>query len=386
MPRPCHKSFHGTNELWSWDPRGASPGLDGALGCEGRKRAWRRSGAAWEAGSKLPCRTKAPASASSSRCLCLRINSLQAVSLALPPGLEALVEEQSPGTAGMAGALPDGALQALARRASPRHGFLPNQHHPPWPTASPRVPRGRQGAGVGAARGAGHRHGGACTRFLYGQCMAVRLLVMHVSVWCICMCAHACASHREEGIVCSSACVCTYMCIPLFRGCVSWARVHVCAHTCTSRCAEGVCYAPVQRIWCAQVHVCAHMCIPLCRGGVLCVCICIYTHACIRLCRRCHALGCMCMHKCVHPAVERGCVVYLHVCAHICASRCAQGIVCSGACVCIQVCIPLCGVCRVLKCMCVRIPLCRGDMLCTDVCAHTHALCSENMCVVHPCV
>lgn len=68
-------------------------------------------------GGKLPCRTKASASASSSGCLCLRINSLQAVSLALPPGLEALGEERSPATAGMAGALPDRALQALARCA-----------------------------------------------------------------------------------------------------------------------------------------------------------------------------------------------------------------------------------------------------------------------------
>lgn len=194
------------------------------MGCEGRKRGWRRSGAAWEAGSELPCRTKAPASASSSRCLCLRINSLQAVSLALPPGLEALVEEQSPGTAGMAGALPDGALQALARRASPRHGFLPNQQHPLRPMASPRAPQGRQGAGVGAAKGGGHHHGCACARFLYGRCMAIMLLmVMRVciplcrgDVWCICVCAHMRASRCAEGMVCSSACVCACVYIPLF--------------------------------------------------------------------------------------------------------------------------------------------------------------------------
>lgn len=89
-----------------------------------------------------PCRTKAPASASSSRCLCLRINSLQAVSLALPPGLEALGEERSPGTAGMAGALPDGALQALARRAGAlRPGRASSQTNVarPRPVASPHV-------------------------------------------------------------------------------------------------------------------------------------------------------------------------------------------------------------------------------------------------------
>lgn len=115
-----------------------------------------------------PCRTKAPASASSSRCLCLRINSLQAVSLALPPRLEALGEERSPGTAGMAGALPDGALQALARRAGAlRPGRASSQTSiaRPRPVASPRVrppPKTPEKRATAAGRWARNRGWDAC--------------------------------------------------------------------------------------------------------------------------------------------------------------------------------------------------------------------------------
>lgn len=120
-------------------------------GVKVERGAERDQGAAWEAGNKTPCRTKAPASSSSSCCLCLQINSLQAVTLALPLGLEALIEEQSPGRAGMAGELPDGAVQVL-----------------PACFTKPRVPWGRQEARVGAERAGGHHHWCACIHFLYG--------------------------------------------------------------------------------------------------------------------------------------------------------------------------------------------------------------------------
>lgn len=78
------ESCHGTVDTGAGNCPKCLPAFGCTSGCGGGEPG--EMGGRQEAGSKLPCRTKAAASASSSRCLCLRINSLQAVSLALPRG------------------------------------------------------------------------------------------------------------------------------------------------------------------------------------------------------------------------------------------------------------------------------------------------------------
>lgn len=187
----------------------------------------RETGGTLEAGSKLPCRTKAPASASSSCCLCLRINSLQAVSLALPPGLEALGEEQSPGTAGMAGALPNGAWQALARRAG-------------------ALRPGRASSKTCSSRGLvmGTELSPGCWRGPVARAGSVGLAAR---AW------KGCAS------VCLDACACTWLC----WGSTSFAGTLGRA----SRCAEPTCCARMEvrtpaRILLCRTHCTSAVCVP----------------------------------------------------------------------------------------------------------------------------
>lgn len=134
-------------------PPNASLCLDGASGCGGGKPG--EMGARQEAGSKLPCRTKASASASSSRCLCLRINSLQAVSLALPRGWRLLERNGAQEQQAWLERCPPGLCRrwhaAPARSARP--GLPPAQCAGP-PMASPHIPRGGHGSpGLSWVRG-----------------------------------------------------------------------------------------------------------------------------------------------------------------------------------------------------------------------------------------
>lgn len=205
--------------------------LDGASGCGGGKPG--EMGGRQEAGSKLPCRTKAAASASSSRCLCLRINSLQAVSLALPRGWRLLERN---------GAREQ---QAWLERCPP--GLCRLWHAAPARSARPGLPPSP--AWWPMASGWAQLPGGGCVGMLKcAWCGAVRAVhgLSHVAGHrghlqrC-----HTCAACAAEEVLCTHVCECTHR-----NSCLSaeLCCAHVLVLTHTSLSAEAV----------HGAHTCAH--------------------------------------------------------------------------------------------------------------------------------
>lgn len=323
VPGPCDKSLP-----WHGGERGPpAQCLRGFGRCTGARR---QNEGLWGDGGQLPRRTKAPASASSSRCLCLRINSLQAVSLALPPGLEPLGEERSPEQPAWLERCPTG----LCRRwhAAPARSALPGlRPKPAAPVAWPRVPR----VGVPALRGPVGAQECACAPGgssdawvgLLVVCPSAEVLVVRV---CIPRCtgvyyAQACARihvhHLCRGCMLFK-CVCTSVHPPLQKVCC----VHVCARTHVPLSAKGVCRAHtcilLSRRCMPCTRVCTHTHPPLQKVYIVHMCVCTR----IPLYRRCMSCTHVYMHTHASPFAES--VFHAHMCAHTCVPS-AEGVLCA---------------------------------------------------------